>query len=131
VVGEQSPVADDPGVTRTPVRSPSCPASPRPAVSPPRSPSARRSLPPHRPCTQSPTPAAGRPPAASIKGKDSSGASFTDTYAEGTEITVTSPAGTTMKFKCVNGSWQQQMRVRNPRLANVVVSNMQMARMTG
>jgi hypothetical protein len=39
--------------------------------------------------------------------------------------------GTTMKFKCVNGSWQQQMRVRNPRLANVVVSNMQMARMTG
>jgi hypothetical protein len=36
-----------------------------------------------------------------------------------------------MKFKCVNGSWQQQMRVRNPRLANVVVSNMQMARMTG
>jgi L-asparaginase II len=73
----------------------------------------------------------GTPTGCQLKGKDKNGASFTDTYAEGTEITVTSPAGTTMKFKCVNGSWQQQMRVRNPRLANVVVSNVQMARMIG
>ena len=66
-----------------------------------------------------------------ITGKDSNGAVFTDTYAEGSEITVTTPNGGTTKFKCVNGSWVLQARVRDPRLASVVVSQAQLTRMIG
>jgi hypothetical protein len=57
-----------------------------------------------------------------ITGKDSNGATFTDTYAEGSEITVTTSSGGTTKFKCVNGSWV---------LATVVVSHALLDRMIG
>jgi hypothetical protein len=73
----------------------------------------------------------GTPTGCKITGKDANGATFIDTYAEGSEITVTTPNGGTTKFKCVNGSWVQQARVRDPRLASVVVSQAQLTRMIG
>ena len=61
------------------------------------------------------TPWGGGQGGCKITGKDSNGAVFADTYAEGSAITITAPNGGTTKFKCVNGSWVLQARVSNPR----------------